>query len=346
MDRVDSRNPSLGTLNGSAEERSSIGAGRIRFWLVTAAWSLSLLAGLCVLTFFLSYVAPGDPARIILGPNATESSVVALRTEMGFDKPLPEQFAKFLGQMVTGKWGQSWITRRPVMREILDHLSPTLSLGVLASIYSLAAALAMNGLAFVFPRAGGWFIPTLRLGIALPSFVVAVATAVTLAESDLWTSAAASGFGSGNLGQHAIPAVAVALYPACVMTTLLRDRFGDVLGSSYFRAARSLGYSRWQLFARVLVPNSRSILFTAWVNQISLLVFSTIIVEHVFSFRGLGALLIRSIQGKDLPVLAGIILLNGCFFLVVRAIAGNSSGGGVSSTRIFGRRMDSPTRAN
>ncbi len=313
---------------------------------MTATWSISLLAGLCVLTFFLSYVAPGDPARIILGPNATESSVAALRIEMGFDEPLPEQFAKFLGQIVTGKWGQSWITRRPVLREILDHLSPTISLGVLASLYSLAAAVAMNGLAFILPRAGRLLIPSLRLGIALPSFVVAVATAVSLAESNLWISAAAWGDGAGNLGKHAIPAIAVALYPACVMTTLLRDRFGDILGSSYFRAARALGYSRWQLFARVLVPNSRSILVTAWINQISLLVFSTIIVEHVFSFRGLGALLIRSIQGKDLPVLAGIILLNGCFFLIVRVLAGNATGGGVSSTRIFGRRTDESPRAN
>jgi ABC-type dipeptide/oligopeptide/nickel transport system permease component len=67
--------------------------------------------------------------------------------------------------------------------------------------------------------------------------------------------------------------------------------------------------------------NSQATLFTAWVNQVSLLVFSTIVVEYVFSFRGIGALLIRSIQGKDLPVLSGIILLNGLFFLIVRAVS-------------------------
>ena len=71
----------------------------------------------------------------------------------------------------------------------------------------------------------------------------------------------------------------------------------------------------------MLLPNSWSTLLTAWVNQISLLVFSTIIVEYVFSFRGLGSLLIRSIQGKDLPVISGIILLNGFFFLLVRGLS-------------------------
>src|ERR1022692_5153471 len=82
----------------------------LRGWV----WPVSLLRGLCVLTFFLSYVAPGDPARIILGPNARPDSVASLRTEMGLDRPLLAQFGSFMWETITGRWGNSWISRQPV----------------------------------------------------------------------------------------------------------------------------------------------------------------------------------------------------------------------------------------
>lgn len=286
----------------------------LRRWV----WPVSLLLGLCVLTFLLSYVAPGDPARIILGTNARPESVAALRTEMGFDRPLLVQFGSFMGEILTGRWGDSWISRQPVLREICDHLPPTLWLGLFASLYSIALALLLNAAVFAFPRLGKPIVPALRLGIALPGFVVAVAAALATIRLQTWT-----GWQVGTQSgiSYVLPAFAVALYPACVMTTLLRDRFTGILASPYFRAARASGYPLHALFSMVLLPNSWSTLLIAWVNQISLLVFSTIIVEWVFSFRGIGTLLIRSIQGKDLPVLSGIILLNGAFFLLVRTIS-------------------------
>lgn len=282
-----------------------------------ALWPVSLLLGLCVLTFFLTYVAPGDPARIVLGPTATEQNVNALRAEMGLNRSVMVQFGQFLREAVTGRWGVSWLTRQPVLQEISSHLRPTISLGFLASIYSITTALVLNVLAFVFPRLGHLLIPLVRLGIAVPGFVVSVAAALGMISLQSVTGARA---GDGILS-YAVPALAVALYPTCVMTALLRDRIADIIGSSFYRAGRASGYSLDGLFLRVLLPNSWSALFTAWVNQISVLVFSTIVVEYVFSFRGIGALLIRSIQGKDLPVISGIILLNGLFFLFVHTLS-------------------------
>lgn len=288
--------------------------------LRASIWPLSLLLGLCVLTFFLSYVAPGDPARIILGSNAREDAVRELNVAMGFDRPLIVQFGHFMGEIATGRWGTSWISRQPVLRDIGDHLRPTLCLGMFASIYSIVLAIFMNGVVFRFPRIGRPLISFIRLGISLPGFVIAVACALAVTRLRFWT-AYSSESGGESIFAFAVPAVAVALYPACVMTTLLRDRFSSILESSFFRSARASGFSKMNLFTRVLLSNSWATLFTAWVNQISLLVFSTIIVEYVFSFRGLGTLLMRSIQGKDLPVLSGIILLNGLFFLLVRTLS-------------------------
>jgi ABC-type dipeptide/oligopeptide/nickel transport system permease component len=237
---------------------------------------------------------------------------------MGLDRPMLAQFGSFMREILTGKWGNSWISRQPVLREIGDHIQPTLWLGFFASAYSIALALSLNAFAFVFPRFGKPLIPTLRLGIALPGFVVAVAAALATIKLQAWTGWTTD---SRSGLSFLLPAFAVAIYPACVMTTILRDRFSGVFVSPFYRAARAAGYPKRDLFFRVLLANAWGTLFIAWVNQISLLVFSTIIVEWVFSFRGIGTLLIRSIQGKDLPVLSGIILLNGAFFLLVRTLS-------------------------
>ena len=289
--------------------------------LIRLAWPFSLLLGLCVLTFFLTYIAPGDTARIILGPNAREDSVRQLRTEMGLDRPVAAQFVTFLGRIATGRWGKSWISQQAVLSEIGDHLRPTASLCLIASIYSIGAALLVNALIFVRPGIGRGMIPILRLGIALPGFVVAIAAALATTRIQSWMSIGAVANGADSFLGFVLPGVAVALYPACVMIALLRDRFMSILASPFFRAAKATGYSRRELLWRVLLRNSWPTLLTAWVNQISLLVFSTIIVEYVFSFRGLGTLLASSIQAKDLPVLTGIILLNGMFFLGVQTIS-------------------------
>lgn len=296
--------------------------GQLAGILRAIAWPASLLLGLCILTFFLSHVAPGDPARIILGPGAHEEVVETLRTEMGLDQPVWRQFARFLGDTVTGNWGSSWLTRQPVLREIGDHLPPTLWLGFFASLYSIGLALTINALAFVWPALGKALLPTLRLGIAIPAFVFAVAAALATIRLESTT-----GWGADprSATRFLLPALAVALYPACVMAALLRDRFSAILASPFYRAARASGQTSARIFLQTLLANSWPTLLIAWVNQISMLVFSTIVVEWVFSFRGIGTLLIRSIQSKDLPVLSGVILLNGAFFLLVRIFAREGS---------------------
>lgn len=306
----------------SQPSQSTPHTGRLTGVLRSIAWPISLLLGLCVLTFFLSHVAPGDPARIILGPSAREDVVEALRVEMGLDQPVWRQFARFMGDTVSGNWGSSWLTRQPVLREIGDHLPPTLWLGFFATLYSMGLALAINALAYAWPGLGKILLPSLRLGIAIPAFVFAVAAALAAIRLETITGWSA---GQQSAVRFLLPALAVALYPACVMAALLRDRFSAIMASPYYRAARAAGWPTPSIFLQTLLANSWPTLLIAWVNQISMLVFSTIIVEWVFSFRGIGTLLIRSIQGKDLPVLSGIILLNGVFFLLVRILAREDS---------------------
>jgi peptide/nickel transport system permease protein len=283
---------------------------------------LSLLLGLATLTFFLTYVAPGDPARIILGPNAREESVAQLREEMGLNRPAAQQFGAYLLRGATGRLGDSWVAKRPVLHEIVDHLRPTLTIGALASFLSIIVAVGLNAFFFLRPGSSRLLLPILRFGITVPGFVVAMAAALFSGRLLTWTSALGAPTGAQDAWTWLPPAFAAGIYPACLMTTLLRDRFAAIMVAPYFRAAQAAGHAPRELLGRVLLRNSWTMLVTIWVNQISLLAFSTIIVEHVFSFRGVGALLVRSIQGKDFPVLSGIVLLNGLFFILVQSLSG------------------------
>jgi ABC-type dipeptide/oligopeptide/nickel transport system permease component len=277
--------------------------------IALAAWTGSLVLGLICLAFFLTHLAPGDPARIVLGPNAHESAVANLRREMGLERPLAAQFADYFGRMVTGRWGESWLSRRSVARELGQHLPPTLWIGFFAVLFSGLGSVAINALVFAWPRLRFVF-PAFRIGVALPGVVVAMFFAVAASRF-----APALQGGAGYL----IPGMAAGIYSACLMATLLHERFAQIRQSPAFRAARTLGYGKIDLFSRLLLPNSRSLLATLVVNQIGLIFFSTIITEMIFSIRGLGHLLVRSIMGKDLPVIAAFVFCNGLFFLALLA---------------------------
>ena len=300
-------------------EPASSGIHRAFRFLRGFLMPLSLLAGLAGVTFILTFLAPGDPARVILGPNAQEEHVAALREQMGLNRPVVAQFASYIAGVATGRWGNSWTTGRPVLREISEHLGTTITLGALASAFSIAVAIGLNALFFLLPASSRVVLPILRFGITVPGVVAAMAAALFSGRLLTWIG----GNGLASQGLDLLswlpPALAVGIYPACLMTTLLRDRFAQIRATPYFRAAQATGYSSADLLKRVLLKNSGAMLITAWINQISLLAFSTIIVEHVFSFRGIGSLLVRSIQGKDFPVLSGIVLLNGLFFLAIQA---------------------------
>ncbi|GEM_PF-986961 len=279
----------------------------------------SFVSGLVVFCFALSYLAPGDPARSVLGPNARESDVESLRHEMGWDLPLTGQLTRYIGELAHFRLGQSTVSGLPVLTEINNHFRYTVLIGGIAVSLSLALALAINWLLLI-NEALRPIIPILRLGVSAPSFLIALVSALT-------SGSLLSSWGLGSAGAYELslaamlgPALAVTVYPTALMTALLRDRCIGIRISSYCRAALAYGYGPNSLFWRVMLPNSAGILASAWINQLSVVLFSTLLVEQFFSISGGGALLIRSIQAKDTPVITGVVLLNGLFFLTINAV--------------------------
>lgn len=284
------------------------------------AKALFLIWGAYTLCFFLFKVIPGDPARVMLGLNATPEAVAVLREKLGLDRPLGEQYVSGILSVVRADFGWSIAESRPVGPLVLERMRLSGLIGGLACGLALVGSYAMVATGFLVPRLG-WLPGLARLWIALPAFLSAVLAAII---AGTWLPALPlTGYAIQQSGWWAAlaPAAIVGLYPTACMASILDAKIRSASLAPHWRAGRAFGLSRPQLFRRAGVAPSIDAWAEAWFNQISLVFFTTFLVEIVFSIPGVGNLLLVAIQRKDFPLLQGIVLFNVFFFVLVRLIA-------------------------
>ncbi|MBE0541757.1 MAG: ABC transporter permease [Verrucomicrobia bacterium] len=278
-----------------------------------------LLLGAVVLSFVLFVIAPGDPARVILGPQASEESVAVLRHQMGLDQPLLKQAAGHLTRIGTLNFGTSISNGRPVLGYVLEKFAITATIGLQAALLSLFVSYGLNLLFHQVPSTllG---LGLLRFGVLMPVFLLAVLGAMTVGLLLPHVSLSRAGATWGPFTQ-VLPSLIACLYPLAVMTTVLRDGVASTMEHPGYRAARASGMSGWQLFHRSLFRPSMVPWLAAWINQLSLVFFATLVLEVIFSIPGTGNLLLTAIQTRDYPVLQGVILVNAAFFVAISLFA-------------------------
>lgn len=281
--------------------------------------ALLLMLGAVVLSFILFSVAPGDPARVILGPQASEESVAALRQQLGLDRPLLNQATDHLARIATLNFGTSISNGRPVLGQVLEKFSVTATIGLQAALLSLALSYGLNFLFHQVPLT----LPALgllRLGVLMPVFLLTVLGAMLVGLLLPQISLSRSGAASGPFTQI-LPSLLASLYPLAVMSTVLRDGVASTMERPSYRAARATGMGGWHLFHRSLFRPSVVPWLAAWVNQLSLVFFASLVLEVILSIPGTGSLLLTAIQTRDYPVLQGLILVNAAFFVVLSLLA-------------------------
>lgn len=281
--------------------------------------ALLLMLGAVVLSFILFTVAPGDPARVILGPQASEESVVALRQQLGLDRPVLRQAISHLARVVTLDLGKSISNGRPVLGQVLEKFSITATIGLQAALLSLLVSYGLNLLFHQMPSA----LPALgllRLGVLMPVFLFTVLAAMLVGLLFPQISLSRSGAAVGPFTQI-LPSLIACLYPLAVMTTILRDGVVLTMHRPGYRAARAVGMEGWHLFHRTLFRPSAVPWLAAWVNQLSLVFFASLVLEVILSIPGSGNLLLNAIQTRDYPVLQALILVNAAFFVVISLVA-------------------------
>lgn len=273
----------------------------------------TLLCGALVGSFLLFHVVPGDPARVILGVNASEEAVERLSAQLGTDRPIMEQLFHHLGNISRLDLGRSIIDGRSVTAELADKFAVTARLGILAAAFALLGSYLIN--LFAFYVRSTLPIRLVNLGVVVPTFFTGLVTALVFG---VWFPVVSlSGYGASAVGWPALllPAAVAALYPTALMTRLLNEKMADAGEADPARAMTSFGFSRWHVFHRAQLRPSAVTWLSAWVNQLSTIFVASFILEVIFSIAGIGPLLIRTIQNKDYPMLQGIILVNAFFFI-------------------------------
>ena len=279
---------------------------------------VALVASLVVasiLVFVVVNLLPGDVATVMLGTNATPENVAALRHSLGLDQPLWLRYLQWAGGMLHGDFGTSVLSHTPVGPLILQKLTVSGPLALLAAAIALAVSVPTGVVAGVrYRRLSGAVLSALSLGgIAIPAFWAGLLLATVFAvKLRLFP---AGGFIDWTEDPVAaarslvLPAVALGLVQAAVLTRFIRSAIIDVQGEDFIRTARAKGLTRWQALQRHGFRNAAIPVVTILGIQITSLLVGAIVIENVFVLPGLGRLLFQSVGNRDLIVVQDLVML-------------------------------------
>lgn len=276
--------------------------------------AITLLAA-SVIVFAVLEIVPGDPARLMLGINATDDAVAALRQQMGLDQPLVLRYFEWIGGMLTGDFGRSYTYSVPVIDLIRERLVVSLPLALMALVLSTVIAIPVG--IFSAARRGSaadaGVMAATQLGIAIPNFWFAILLVYVFAIAlRLVPAGGFPGWDAGigkALGALILPAIALALPQAAILARVTRSALLDVLGEDYIRTARAKGLPARLVLRRHAMRNALIPVLTILGLQFAFLLAGTIIIENVFYLPGLGRLVFQAITQRDLIVVESVVVL-------------------------------------
>jgi ABC-type dipeptide/oligopeptide/nickel transport system permease component len=283
------------------------------------------LVGTVTLVFFMIRLLPGDPLAYIAGENVTPAAYAQLQQNLGFDKPLPVQYADYVSGALRGDLGLSILTRNPVTRIIVNALPYTLLLAILGLTTGVVVAVPLGVLAAV--RRGSW----VDQGVSLTSLVLDVLPSFWLALLLMLLFTLRLGwFPSTGLPRLddplalsrrlVLPTLVLAVGLIASLSRITRASVLEVLGDDYIRTARALGTPEVVVLFKHALKNACLPLVTVAGLAFGNLLAGTVIVETVFALPGMGTVLINSIQSRDYPVVQGVILLYTLIFVLVNLL--------------------------
>lgn len=291
--------------------------GRYAFIVKRLLQTIPLLLAVVLLVFLLIQVTPGDPARLSLGPRASEAEVADLRGELGLEDPLPQQYVRYVGEVAKGDLGESIRKDVPVSSLIGDRLGVTLALLLGGTLVALVIAVPLAQYAARHrDRAGDHIVRAVSLtALTMPPFWLGILLLVLIALPTGWFPI--SGYGD-TFGEHVralvLPCLTLGISLAPVLARSLRSALIGIEGSDYLAMARSVGISRRRLAWRHEMPNAILPVVTLLGVSAGYALFGTVVIENTFSIPGLGHEMLSAVDERDFPVVQGITLV---FALIV-----------------------------
>jgi len=268
-----------------------------------------------VLAFLAFSIIPGDPTDAILGLNATEEQVAALRAELGLDLPIHIRYWKWISAFVTGDFGVSYNFDLPVAGLISSKVGVTLTLAALSFILILIISLPLGILAA--QHEGGWLDKVLtvlnQITMSIPNFVVGIVLMLIFGYMLKWFVPGGFVYPSEGGGRYLwfmlFPALAVALPKSAMTIKMLRGSVLSENGADYIRTAKSKGNTKAAILWGHVLRNAMIPVVTFLATTIAEIVAGSIVVEQVFAVPGMGSLLISSIGNQDYPVVQAIVVI-------------------------------------
>jgi peptide/nickel transport system permease protein len=290
----------------------------IRYVVHRVLLAVPVLLGVATLVFSLIHLVPGDPATAMLGDGASPQDIAELRTSLGLDKPLVEQYLTFLRHAVTGDLGVSFRTGQPVTTMIAERVPATAELAIAAMFVAIAIAIPLGVVAAVWRgTAIDYGAMTFALaGVSIPNFWLGPLLAIVFAVELGWLPVS----GRGTLGHLVLPAFSLGLALAAILARMTRASLLDELGELYVRAARARGVSRAVAVTGHALRNSMVPLLTIIALQFGAVLTGAVITETIFAWPGIGRLLIQSIGFRDYPMVQGCILLIAATYVTVNLV--------------------------
>ncbi|MCW3473568.1 glutathione ABC transporter permease GsiC [Limobrevibacterium gyesilva] len=280
--------------------------------------TVPVLVAVSIFVFGFVRLLPGDPARLVAGPDATAQDVAAVRIELGLDGPLLQQYVRYMGQTLRGELGRSAKTRQPVAHEIGARFMPTLWLTVAAMAWALAFGLLVGVISGV--RRGRWqdhagMVMAIS-GISFPSFWLGLLLIDLFSVRLGWLPTG----GYGDWTHFVLPSITLGAGVAAVLARFTRSAFVEVSAEDYVRTARAKGVPERMVVWKHTLRNALIPVVTMTGLQFGFLLGGSIVVETVFSWPGLGRLLIDSVSFRDYPVIQAEILLFSLEFVLINLI--------------------------
>jgi peptide/nickel transport system permease protein len=274
-------------------------------------------------SFLLIHLVPGDPAVVMLGNEATPAQLETLRTQLGLDRSLPEQFVLWLGQTLHGNLGESFFLGRPVTRALLERLPATMQLAVLSLVFSLLIGIPAGLIAAV--RQNTWWdqlvMATAIGGISIPSFWLGLALILVFSVQLGWLPS--GGYTPlwedvvQGLRTLILPAVSLGSMQAALIARMTRSSMLEVLRQDYVRTAKAKGVQDWWVIVKHALKNAMIPVITTIGTAFGVLLGGAVVVEIVFTYPGLGRLVVLAVQRRDYPLVQGALLLTSVIYVVV-----------------------------
>lgn len=287
---------------------------------------IPVLLIVAVFVFLLIHMIPGDPAAVILGPDAKPEEIENLREELGLNLPIHEQFIQWFTGVFKGDLGTSIYMNMPVLQAIVEHIGPTFSLALLAQGISILIAIPIGVLA---ARKRGTnidrtFMLVAMFGMSIPSFLLALLLMLVFGVNLQWLPVAGYEPISTGLWNHLryliLPAIALGSIQAAVISRMTRSSMVDILSMNYIKTAKAKGVKARIIIYKHALRNAFIPILTILGETFGALITGAVVTETVFNLPGIGQLVVNAITRRDYEVIQGTILIIAAAYLVLNLL--------------------------